>query len=236
MEKNVVRQETSPAMLIQLAVEGGADLEKLKGLLDLQERYEANEARKIYCRDMVAVQKNIPLVAKALKNPQTHSMYASLDDIICKTKEVYTEQGFSISFYEGETQKENHVRICADVIHSAGHKEQFFYDVPMDGKGLKGNANMTQIHGKASSFSYGRRYLMCMIWNIPTGNDGDGNVPLEAITETQVKTLDNILKELKGDKRKEKFLAYMKVDSLEKINEKDFKKALMAVSKARDGK
>lgn len=167
--------ESSPAAMIRMAVQGGADLEKLQGLLDIQLKWEANEARKAYSANMVLVQKEMPSIGKALKNEQTHSKYAALDEIICQAKDVYTLHGFSISFYEGTTDKPEHIRVCADVIHSMGHKETYFYDVPMDGKGIRGNANMTMIHGKASSTSYGRRYLMCMIWNIPTGDDDDGN-------------------------------------------------------------
>jgi hypothetical protein len=40
--------QTSPAEMIKAAVAGGADLEKLKGLLELQKDWEANEARKAY--------------------------------------------------------------------------------------------------------------------------------------------------------------------------------------------
>ncbi|MFH1511130.1 MAG: ERF family protein [Candidatus Woesearchaeota archaeon] len=172
-ESGLVQQ--SPAMMIQMAVQGGADLEKLQGLLDLQMKWEANEARKQYNTSMVLVHKDIPLIGKSLLNPQTHSKYASLDEIICTTKEIYTKEGFSISFNEGETEKADHIRICATVLHQAGHKETYHYDVPLDGKGLRGNSNMTAIHGKASSISYGRRYLMYMIFNIPTGDDDDGN-------------------------------------------------------------
>lgn len=177
----VVKEPPPPALssgpkgMIELAISKGADLDKLEKLLTLQERWDANEAKKAFNSCMVEVHKNIPMIGKSLKNEQTHSKYASLDNIIFETKAIYTEQGFSISFHEGVTEKPEHIRVCADVTHRLGHKEPYFYDVPMDGKGLKGNANMTPIHAKASSTSYGRRYLMCMIWNIPTGDDNDGN-------------------------------------------------------------
>ena len=159
----------APAQLIELAIEkGNIDLDKLEKLMRLQREHEADNARKAYNSNMVLVQEEIPSVIKTKKNDQTHSKYASLDKIIEQTKKIYTSHGFSISFYEGDTAKENHIRICADVVHGAGHKETYHYDVPMDGVGIKGNANMTAIHAKASSTSYARRYLMCMIWNIPT--------------------------------------------------------------------
>ena len=166
---------TSPAAMIQLAIAGKADLDKLEKLLELQERWEANEARKVFASSFTLAQAEIECVVKKEINPQTHSKYASLEDIITSANPIYTRQGFSVIFHEGETTKPDHIRICADVLHAAGHKEPYYYDVPMDGKGIKGNANMTGIHAKASSTSYARRYLMCLIWNIPTGDDNDGN-------------------------------------------------------------
>ncbi len=176
MEENEIQktENISPNQMIQLAIEGNADLEKLEKLLGLQERYEANEARKVFASGFAIVQANIAGVLKTKDNPQTHSKYAGLDSVIETSKPVYTRQGFSIIFYEGKTEVAENIRVCADVLHKAGHKETYHFDVPLDGVGIKGNPNMTKIHGKASSVSYGRRYLLCMIWNIPTQDD-DGN-------------------------------------------------------------
>src|SRR3990167_10743402 len=149
MEKKnevVAVEVKAPAQLIELAIEkGNIDLDKLEKLMVLQERHEANEARKAYNTNMVLVQELIPSVTKTKKNTKTHSKYADLGEIISQTKKVYTKYGFSVSFYEGDTLKADHVRICADVVHSAGHKETYHYDVPLDGVGMKGNANMTAI-------------------------------------------------------------------------------------------
>lgn len=231
-DKEIIKSDSlMPADLIVKAIEGRADLDKLERLLGLQREWEANEARKAYNKAMVEVHRNIPIVTKTLKNVQTNSTYASLDDTICTAKEVYTKEGFSISFYEGETAKENHIRICADVIHEEGHKETYHYDVPLDGKGIKGNVNMTPIHAKASSTSYGRRYLMDMIWNIPTGDDDDGQKASEAsmeyITSQQVMIINNRLVETNSDK--EMFYGYMEIDKVEHMLTKDFNKAMAAL-------
>ncbi len=199
MENEIQKTEPmSPNQMIQVAIEGNADLEKLEKLLGLQERYEANEARKVFASDFANVQSEIAAVVKTKNNPQTHSKYAGLDDVIEMSKPIYTEQGFSIIFYEGETSVSDNIRVCADVLHKAGHKETYHFDVPLDGVGIKGNANMTKIHGKASSVTYGRRYLLCMIWNIPTQDD-DGttgskikdNLPPKP-TEQQQEILNSI--------------------------------------------
>jgi len=176
----------TPAEMIRLAISGKADLAKLEKLLELQERHEAHEAKKVFASAFALVQASIVSVAKTKSNPQTHSKYAGLDEIIESTKPIYTNEGFSIIFYEGQSAGPECIRICADVLHTAGHKETFYYDVPLDGVGIKGNPMMTKIHAKASSTSYGRRYLMCMIWNIPTGDDDDGNSACKSLNQPNV--------------------------------------------------
>ncbi len=203
METNEIQkaENISPNQMIQLAIEGNADLEKLEKLLELQKLYEANEARKVFASEFAVAQANIDAVLKTKVNPQTHSKYAGLDSVIETSKPVYTKQGFSIIFYEGKTEVAENVQVCADVLHEAGHKETYHFDVPLDGVGIKGNAMMTKIHGKASSVSYGRRYLLCMIWNIPTqDDDGQGSgkqePTLPQITPENEKALKAIYEEL----------------------------------------
>ncbi len=189
MSENKSHIDTTPAVLIMSAVQSGTDLVQLEKLLELQERWDANQAKKVFSDAFARAQKGMNAVAKKKFNPQTKSKYADLGDVIEGAKPIYTNEGFSVIFYEGDTALPEHVRIYADILHSKGHKETYHFDVPMDGKGIQGNANMTKIHAKASSVAYGRRYLMCMIWNIPT-QDIDGNEPKEA--PKTVKPLDFI--------------------------------------------
>ena len=71
-------EPVSPNRMIQLAIEGNADLEKLEKLLGLQERYEANEARKDFASDFAVTQANVEAVIKTARNKQTNSNYAKL--------------------------------------------------------------------------------------------------------------------------------------------------------------
>ena len=215
----------NPLEIIQQAISKGADLDKIEKLMILQERWEATQAKKLYNSEMVSVQREIPTVAKNLKNNQTNSKYVALDDIINRTREIYTNHGFSITFYEGDSAKSEQIRICADVVHSAGHKETYFFDIPLDGVGLKGNANMTKIHAKASSTSYARRYLMCMIWNIPTGDDNDGNTTtIELINSEEAKQINILVEQSKISR--EKFLEWLEVGDVTNIPKNMFPKAI----------
>lgn len=225
---------SSPAELIQMVVAGKGSLEQLKGLLDLQKDWEANEARKSFASAFAIAQANITAVIKTKLNPQTHSKYADLGDILKIAQPVYTAEGFSVIFYEGETSVVESIRVCADVLHSAGHKETYHYDVPLDGVGIKGNANMTKIHGKSSSVSYGRRYLMCMIWNIPTQDD-DGNSAngvVEFITPEQVSEISERINKLGKSFLLDKFLKYLNVIETSGIKKEDYQKAVIVLDQA----
>ena len=229
MTNAIVEAEViSTAQLIQEGIAKGIDLVALKEILKLREIDDAFKARKAFAKDFALAQANIEAVIKTRTNNQTHSKYAELGDVIESAKPAYTKEGFSMIFYEGDCPKENHVRIYVDILHCAGHMETKHYDVPMDGKGLRGNDNMTAIHGKASSISYGRRYLMCMIWNIPT-SDNDGNTQvLPNITDKQLHTLRDLL--IAKELPESGLIKVLKVDSLEELPEKRYMEAMGIIS------
>lgn len=219
MSKELQKAESkSPAEIITAVMASGATPDQLEKMLSMQERWEANEARKAYAMAFSQAQKKIGVVVKTKTNKQTNSKYADLKDIIEMAKPVYTENGFSVIFYEGKTEQAECIRVCADVLHELGHKESFFYDVPLDGVGIKGNANMTKIHGKASSTSYGQRYLMCMIWNIPTGDD-DGNAGGKKetpITEEEMNILNDWM--LSANRSEQQVCNTFKIGSFKDMN------------------
>lgn len=223
----------TPSQLLNIAVDKSADVEQMTKLFELQVAWEKNEAVKEYTASMVDVQASMPIVGKGLQNKQTNSTYAALDAIISAAKPIYTKGGFSISFYEGETPKDNHTRICADVIHRAGHKETYHYDAPMDGVGIKGNAMMTATHAKASSTTYARRYLMCMIWNIPTGDDDGNPPPSETINENQIAEITALAQEVGKNVKDPALLKYFHVETIDQLPAKYFQDAISALEKFR---
>lgn len=183
--------DSSPAGLLAIAVQRGTDADQLGKLLDLQERWEAGQARKAYAAAMKAVQGEAPKIAKEATNTQTKSQYALLETINAGLVPVYTRHGFSLSFSQGDSPTDGHIRIVCDVSHEAGHSEVRHVDLPLDMAGINGNVNKTAIHATGSTYSYGRRYLTCMIFNVSTGDDDDGQASgksmLEALADENAK-------------------------------------------------
>lgn len=165
---------TTPADLVRVALESGSGIDQVRELMNMQIDWEANEARKEYAKSMAAVQKAALPVHKGKWNPQTESWYVDISAIADAVNNLFADEGFYLSFYEGDSTKENHVRVMCDIGHADGHKETRHIDMPIVTTGIKGSTMMTLTHATGSAFTYGRRYLIVMLANLPTP-DNDGN-------------------------------------------------------------
>ncbi len=226
-----VEQNTFLATIERLASRPDIDPDKIKQFMDMQEHILDRNAKQAFNAAMGRAQGKIELVAAKTKNEQTKSMYAKLKSILIHAKPIYTGEGFSLMFYEGDTPKENHKRICVDIMHEEGHTEKRWGDFAVQTTGIAGKAMMTQIHGEGSAFSYGRRYLTCAVFNIPTGDDDDGNASgsqEEFITKDQAKKLLGLIEKC-GDKAgwvAEKIMALNKVETLDALPSDQYTKAV----------
>lgn len=166
-----------PLMLIQAALDKNVDPDRLGKLLDLQERWERSRAVEAYNRAMKACQAEMPVISRRADNPQTKSKYARFEDIQEVAKPIYTRHGFSLSFGEAPPGREGWKRIIVEVSHEAGETRTFYTELPIDGVGAKGNpiGSMNQVQAARSTNSYGKRGLICDVFNITVANeDRDG--------------------------------------------------------------
>ena len=226
------------SMIERMAMSPDVDVEKLERLMAMQEKMLDREAEQAYTRAMVAVQSNIQAVTRDKINPQTHSKFVSLEAMKKVVVPVYTQEGFALSYGEGESTKENSVRVTCKVMHSGGHSENFFYDCPIDDKGIAGKVNKTPTHGKASAVTYGERYILKLIFNITIQDeDDDGNAAshiVEYIDEDMVNILHSKLTENEIDEKK--FYSWLKrdlkVDGLENISMQAYKTVTARIDSA----
>lgn len=59
-------------------------------------------------------------------------------------------------------------------MHEAGHTKRYYVDLPIDSTGIKGSVNKTGVHANGSTYSYARRYLTMMIFNVVLTNEDNG--------------------------------------------------------------
>lgn len=194
-------QESALMLLIQrAATDPGFDVTKMEKLLEMHERVGARQAESAFNAAMTAAQGDMGPVSADSNNPQTKSKYASYAKLDRVLRPIYVKHGFALSFDEGDSPKEQHIRVLCHVSHNAGHSRTYHKDMPADGKGAKGGDVMTLTHAAGSAMSYGMRYLLKGIFNVAVGeDDNDGNATEPTIGPGQLASLEQLIADVKAD-------------------------------------
>lgn len=163
--KAIAQSETSPliSMIERVALDPSADIDKLERLLVMQERILSRDAMIAFNSDMAAMQAELPTVVEDGKG-HNNAKYATLEQINKTIRPALQRYGFAVTFKT--TQEQGVVHITAVLSHRQGHCQESTITVPND---TSGNKNTVQAIG--SSVSYGKRYAMCALLNISTGDD-----------------------------------------------------------------
>jgi hypothetical protein len=170
--------------LAHAARDPSIEVGKLEALRRMQREDIAEDARLQYIRAMASAQAEMLPVTRDAHNDQTRSKYARLETIDAAIRPIYTRHGFTLEFNSEAIEGPNE-RIVCEVSHAGGHAKKFQLEAPPDVAGAKGNANKTPLHGLASTVSYIRRYLVCMVFNVVLANDdNDGNRGRPAANDT----------------------------------------------------
>ena len=233
-EQNLPAPAASESAAIFQIIERAArdpnvDIDKMQRLMDLREREMNRIAQQQFNEAMKAAQSEMPQVVRNATNDQTRSKYAKYETISEAIQPIIAKHGFSLSFNEGTTDKQNCIRILCDVMHEGGHTKQYHADIPLDAVGMKGNANKTATHAYGSTKSYGRRYLKMDIFDVAVkdeDDDGNSSAPevVERINEEQLQTLRRLVEETQSDIAK--FCQLGKIEALPDMLVRDFEPAV----------
>ncbi|ALQ01455.1 ERF family protein [Pseudomonas brassicacearum] len=157
------------AVISRAAADPTCDIEKMERLLAMHERMQAKTAEQEFNAAMAEMQCNIPTVFEGAVNLHTGNSYATLDHITHTLKPIMQQHGFAITF-KVETE-DKVIKVTGILMHRGGHREQTTMTLPVDiGKGRN------DVQAVGSSTTYGKRYVMCALLNITTGEtrDDDG--------------------------------------------------------------
>ena len=170
-------QPTTPGYLLQLAVQQGADLEKLERLMALQERWEAAEAKRAFVAAMAAFKAEPMTIFKKKQVGYTtkdgdfvgytHARLADVTDVV-----VPAMGRHGLSHRWDIRQDGGRIHVSCIVTHRLGHSETVVMDCPPDSSGKKNP--LQQI---ASATSYLQRYTLLAVTGMATkdmDNDGAG--------------------------------------------------------------
>jgi len=221
----------SPADMMALAMNKGMDLNKLEQMLVLQERWEANEAKKAYTDAMSQFKANPPEIEKdrtvryEAGGKTVEYTHASLANVTKKINTGLGKYGLSAAWVTVQTEKG--ITVTCTITHKLGHSESTSLTAGADTSGSKNS-----IQAIGSTISYLERYTLLAITGLATADmDDDGINPVEYITEKQVADIGKIINEKNVDKTK--FLAYMGIDEVEHIPAKEYGKAMGALKVAK---
>lgn len=173
---------TTPADLLAIAVNQGADLDKLDKLMQLQERWEANEARKAFTVAMTGFRSE-PVDIYKTKNVSfsgTSYNHAELSDVTQAINPALAKH--NLSFRWDITQDGSTITVACSLTHIAGHSERVTMTAPPDDSGKK-----NRIQQIASTVTYLQRYTLLAITGMSTkGMDDDGRTAEEELPEEQL--------------------------------------------------
>ena len=169
----------TPTNILEQAVRQNASIETLTALLGLQERFEANEARKAFDAAFAAFKAEAPKLEKSREadfgNGKAKYKWAPLDQICEKINPVLSKHGLSHSWEQSDQNKES-VTVTCVLTHVLGHSKRCTLSGPPDNSGSK-----NPVQAISSGVSYLRRYTLTGVTGLATSDeDTDGVTMLEA--------------------------------------------------------
>lgn len=187
---------TTPSALLAMAVQQGADLDKLERLMALQERWEKNEAVKAYSAAFSAFKAEAVTIIKnkaVSAGPLDGTRYAELHDVVNAVTPALSRHGLSAAWKITKDEKD-WLEVTCTIKHVAGHSESVSMGGPPDTGGAK-NA----IQARASSVTYLSRYTLKAITGLAEQNDDtDGNAVKIAMTGLADDQVDSLIEQIKS--------------------------------------
>lgn len=176
----------TPADLLRIAVESGADLDRLERLMMLQEKWEAGQARKAYIEAMSRFKKNPPHIFKSkavhftTTRGTTSYMHASLGDVTQPIIEGLAAVGISHR-WDVQQPDGGMITVTCMLTHEQGHSEQVTMKAGRDD-----SCGKNSIQQVASTITYLERYTLLSITGIATHDmpDDDGRKSEAPATKT----------------------------------------------------
>ena len=168
----------TPGQLVgQLMQQGGSmDLLAMERLMGLQERWDANEAKKAYHAAMAAFKQNPPTILKDKHVEFTTSKgttaydHATIGNVVKQIVAALAEHDLSHS-WSTEQLDGGQVAVTCTITHKAGHSESVTLKAGRDESGGKNS-----IQALGSAITYLQRYTLLAITGLAVedGSDDDG--------------------------------------------------------------
>lgn len=218
--------EISPLAIIQSALQTGIKADELGKLMDLQDRWEANQARKAFMVALSAFQADCPIIQKTARGDK--ATYAPLEQVIKTIQPILERHGLSVRFDTDLTANAVDgapaiLTATCYVSHVAGHTEQNHFAAPVDAGPITrdGRKVMNSAQSVASARSYCKRYALGDALNLAfSDEDDDGEAGgTQYVSDVQAANIQAYLDELKDHIDMPKFWRVACASSVDQIPE-----------------
>lgn len=166
-------EQVTPASMISLALQNGIDLERLDKLMELHERWEANQARKAFESAMAAAKAEIRPVVKnrevdfTSSRGRTNYEYEDFAAVADAVDSILGKHG--LNYRHRPKQDGKNLTIICKMAHRDGHFEEIELTAQNDESG-----NKNGIQGLGSTATYLQRYTVKLALGLAAAKDDDG--------------------------------------------------------------
>jgi polyhydroxyalkanoate synthesis regulator phasin len=220
------RAVLTPMEMIDRALSANANVETLTQLMNLQERWEANQARKAFDEAMASVKAVMPRIVKNKKvdfttgKGRTNYQYEDLASIMDQIGPVLSQHGLSVR-YRTQAEPNQPISVTCIISHRMGHSEE---NTLMAGRDDSGNKNSIQAIG--STVTYLQRYTLKAALGLAAAADDDGGKAdetaddMKLITEAQASVIRELIEQ--GELDTAKFCERWQIEAVTDIPMKAF--------------
>ena len=220
----------TPMDMLHRAVSQGANIDVLEKLMALQERWEANQARKAFDEAIAAAKAEIPTIRKnkhvgfesrKAGASRTDYFHEDLAEIARAVGPILSRHGLSYRFRTSSTPNEP-VSVTCIISHSMGHSEE---NTLMAGRDDSGNKNSIQAIG--STVTYLQRYTLKSALGLAAAEDDDGRGGADktgSIDSDQVQHIRDLMERVGADIQI--FCQYFKIEAIPDLAAKDYERAV----------
>lgn len=225
---------TTPMNMIDRAVASGASIEMIEKLMGLQERWQANQARRAFDNAIAEAKAAIPVITKNRTvdfetksgSQRTTYKHEDLAEISRTVTPVLAAHGLSYRFRVTSNVNEP-VTVTCIISHRDGHFEETTLSAGRDDSGSKNS-----IQAIGSTLTYLQRMTLKAALGLAAAADDDGRAAggsqADTINDDQAGELLAMIESTNADKAK--FLAYFKVEKLADLQAKSYQMAVQLLN------
>lgn len=214
----------TPMEMLDRAVSSGAGIETIEKLMNLQERWEKNQARKSFDDAMASAKAEMPVIFKNREvdftsaKGRTHYRHEDMAGIAKIVDPILTKYGLSYRYRTSSPVNEPVTVVCI-MSHRLGHSEETTLTGPRDETGNKNN-----LQAVGSTVTYLQRYTLKAALGLAVSSDDDSKTSDNtAVTQEQADEIKALIVSVGADIGK--FLTAFQIEKVEELAARRFEEA-----------